>query len=98
MSGHSKWATTKHKKAIIDSRRAKNFAKLIKELRFRLVLVEQMFLVTQPCLTLLPKPRKALYLQIILSALLNVVQVLKLAVKSGKPLCMKVMAQVEWLF
>ena len=30
MSGHSKWATTKHKKAIIDSRRAKSFAKLIK--------------------------------------------------------------------
>jgi len=30
LSGHSKWATTKHKKAIIDSRRAKNFAKLIK--------------------------------------------------------------------
>jgi YebC/PmpR family DNA-binding regulatory protein len=30
MSGHSKWATTKHKKAILDSRRAKTFAKLIK--------------------------------------------------------------------
>jgi YebC/PmpR family DNA-binding regulatory protein len=30
MSGHSKWATTKHKKAIIDKRRAKVFAKLIK--------------------------------------------------------------------
>jgi len=30
MSGHSKWATTKHKKAILDSRRSKNFAKLIK--------------------------------------------------------------------
>jgi YebC/PmpR family DNA-binding regulatory protein len=30
VSGHSKWATTKHKKAIIDSRRAKNFAKFIK--------------------------------------------------------------------
>ena len=30
MSGHSKWATTKHKKAVIDSRRAKMFAKLIK--------------------------------------------------------------------
>lgn len=30
MSGHSKWATTKHKKAIIDSRRAKSFAKFIK--------------------------------------------------------------------
>lgn len=30
MSGHSKWATTKHKKAIIDKRRAKIFAKLVK--------------------------------------------------------------------
>ena len=30
MSGHSKWATTKHKKAIIDARRAKTFAKLTK--------------------------------------------------------------------
>jgi YebC/PmpR family DNA-binding regulatory protein len=30
MSGHSKWATTKHKKAIVDSRRGKLFAKLIK--------------------------------------------------------------------
>ena len=30
MSGHSKWATTKHKKAIIDKRRAKMFAKLVK--------------------------------------------------------------------
>ncbi|WP_405216387.1 YebC/PmpR family DNA-binding transcriptional regulator [Agrococcus sp. Ld7] len=30
MSGHSKWATTKHKKAVIDARRAKSFAKLIK--------------------------------------------------------------------
>jgi YebC/PmpR family DNA-binding regulatory protein len=30
MSGHSKWATTKHKKAIIDSRRAKVFAKQIR--------------------------------------------------------------------
>ena len=32
MSGHSKWATTKHKKAINDSRRAKLFAKLIKNI------------------------------------------------------------------
>ena len=30
MAGHSKWATTKHKKAILDSRRAKAFAKYIK--------------------------------------------------------------------
>jgi YebC/PmpR family DNA-binding regulatory protein len=30
MSGHSKWATTKHKKAVVDARRGKMFAKLIK--------------------------------------------------------------------
>jgi len=32
MSGHSKWATTKHKKAVVDARRAKSFAKLIKNI------------------------------------------------------------------
>ena len=32
MSGHSKWATTKHKKAIIDAKRGKLFAKLIKNI------------------------------------------------------------------
>src|SRR3954465_11703051 len=32
MSGHSKWATTKHKKAVIDARRGKSFAKLIKNI------------------------------------------------------------------
>ena len=30
MSGHSKWATTKHKKAVVDAKRSKLFAKLIK--------------------------------------------------------------------
>ena len=30
MSGHSKWATTKHKKAVIDAKRGKLFAKLVK--------------------------------------------------------------------
>jgi YebC/PmpR family DNA-binding regulatory protein len=30
MSGHSKWATTKHKKAAIDAKRGKLFARLIK--------------------------------------------------------------------
>jgi YebC/PmpR family DNA-binding regulatory protein len=30
MSGHSKWATTKHKKGAIDAKRGKLFAKLIK--------------------------------------------------------------------
>lgn len=32
MSGHSKWATTKHKKAAIDAKRAQSFAKLIKNI------------------------------------------------------------------
>jgi YebC/PmpR family DNA-binding regulatory protein len=32
VSGHSKWATTKHKKAVIDSKRAKSFAKLVKNI------------------------------------------------------------------
>jgi YebC/PmpR family DNA-binding regulatory protein len=32
VSGHSKWATTKHQKAIKDQRRAKSFAKLIKNI------------------------------------------------------------------
>jgi YebC/PmpR family DNA-binding regulatory protein len=32
MSGHSKWATIKHKKAAVDKARAKNFAKLIRQL------------------------------------------------------------------
>ncbi|MFC8454286.1 YebC/PmpR family DNA-binding transcriptional regulator [Kitasatospora sp. NPDC057223] len=32
MSGHSKWATTKHKKAVVDAKRGKLFAKMIKNI------------------------------------------------------------------
>jgi YebC/PmpR family DNA-binding regulatory protein len=32
MSGHSKWATIKHKKGVIDAKRGKLFTKLIKEI------------------------------------------------------------------
>lgn len=32
MAGHSKWATTKHKKAALDAKRGKMFAKLIKNI------------------------------------------------------------------
>jgi len=32
MSGHSKWATTKHKKAAIDAKRGKMFTKITKEI------------------------------------------------------------------
>src|SRR5262252_5229960 len=32
MSGHSKWATIKHKKAALDARRGKSFTRIIKEI------------------------------------------------------------------
>src|SRR5260370_35355734 len=32
MSGHSKWATIKHKKAALDAKRGKAFTRLIKEI------------------------------------------------------------------
>ena len=32
MSGHSKWATTKHKKAVVDAKRGKLFGKMIKNI------------------------------------------------------------------
>ena len=32
MSGHSKWATIKHTKGVVDAKRGKLFTKLIKEL------------------------------------------------------------------
>ena len=32
MSGHSKWASIKHKKAAVDAKRGKLFTKLIKEI------------------------------------------------------------------
>src|SRR5690554_4579706 len=32
MAGHSKWATTKHKKAALDAKRGKLFAKLVKNI------------------------------------------------------------------
>ncbi len=32
MSGHSKWATIKHKKGALDAKRGKTFTKIIKEI------------------------------------------------------------------
>ncbi|MCF0237778.1 MAG: YebC/PmpR family DNA-binding transcriptional regulator, partial [Sphaerochaetaceae bacterium] len=32
MSGHSKWATIKHKKGLADQKRGQKFTKLIKEI------------------------------------------------------------------
>ena len=33
MSGHSKWATIKRKKAVLDSKRGRIFTRLIKEIK-----------------------------------------------------------------
>src|SRR5438445_7152641 len=33
MSGHSKWATIKHKKAALDAKRGKSFTRIIKEIQ-----------------------------------------------------------------
>ena len=38
MSGHSKWAQIKHRKAAVDSKRGKLFSRLIKEITVRRVL------------------------------------------------------------
>ena len=32
MSGHSKWATTKRKKAVIDGKKGKIFTKIVREI------------------------------------------------------------------
>ena len=32
MSGHSKWATTKHKKGVLDAKRGKIFTKIVREI------------------------------------------------------------------
>jgi len=32
MSGHSKWAGIKHKKAIVDARKGKVFSKIVREI------------------------------------------------------------------
>ena len=37
MSGHSKWATTKHQKAVKAARRGKEFAKLIKNIEVAII-------------------------------------------------------------
>ena len=66
MSGHSKWATTKHKKAIIDSRRAKLFAKLVKKIEVAVDLVDQKLRETRHFLMLFKKQKRILYQMTIL--------------------------------
>ena len=59
MSGHSKWATTKHKKAVVDARRGKLFAKLIKNVRSPRAAVAPTRLATPPSTTPSRRRRRA---------------------------------------
>ncbi len=98
MSGHSKWATTKHKKAIIDSRRAKLFAKLVKKIEVAARLGGPDVDGNPALFDAIQKAKK--------SSVPN--DNIDRAVKRGggleavqlitKQLCMKVMAQMEWQF
>ena len=54
MSGHSKWATIKHKKGALDAKRGKIFTRLIKEIT---ILLHHKFCKT-PCKTALPPRQK----------------------------------------
>lgn len=90
MSGHSKWATTKHKKAIIDGRRAKTFAKLIKgiEVAARTGGID---VAGNPTLfDAITKAKRIQFHLTISTGQSNVVAVLNQAEQIGKQLCMRV--------
>lgn len=58
MSGHSKWATTKHKKAAIDAKRGKLFAKLIKNIEIAARMGGGDPDGNRPCMTPSTRPRR----------------------------------------
>ena len=58
MSGHSKWATTKHKKAAVDARRGKLFAKLIKNVEVAARTGGSDPTAIRPCMTRCRRPRR----------------------------------------
>lgn len=95
MSGHSKWATTKHKKAILDSRRAKTFAKLIKAIEVAARTGGPDPAGNPTLFDALAKARKIRFHQITSIAQLNVGQAWNLVALIGKPSCMKAMALME---
>ncbi len=61
MSGHSKWATTKHKKAVVDAKRGKMFAKLSKTSRWRPALAVAIRPATPRCMTPFRRRRRPRY-------------------------------------
>ncbi len=57
MSGHSKWATIKHKKGAADKARGKLFAKVARQIEVAAKPVVVMSTPTRPCAP--PSPRHA---------------------------------------
>lgn len=62
MSGHSKWATTKHKKAAIDAKRGKLFARLIKNIEVAARLGVETRRATRPSTTPSRRRKRARFL------------------------------------
>ena len=58
MSGHSKWSTIKHKKAVKDARRGKLFNKLIKDLTISAAWAAAMWSANPRCERPWPRPRR----------------------------------------
>ena len=95
MSGHSKWATIKHKKAILDSRRSKNFAKLIKAIEVSSRVGGADMSGNPTLFDAVTRQKRIQSLPTTSIELLSEVLALKLVEKFGKQLCMKVMQQEE---
>ena len=58
MSGHSKWATIKHKKGAADKARGKLFAKLARQLEVTARAGEATPIRIRPCARLYRRPRR----------------------------------------
>jgi len=98
MSGHSKWATTKHKKAIIDSRRAKNFAKLIKAIEVSARAGGADVSGNPTLFDAIAKAKKNSVPADNIDRAIKRGAGLETGGKSGKQLCMRVMQLAGWLY
>ena len=93
MSGHSKWATTKHKKAANDAKRGKEFAKLIKNIEVAARTGGGDPAANPTLDDMIKKAKKASVPNDTISSVpANAVLVKKQAEPTGKPLCTKVTA------
>lgn len=95
MAGHSKWATTKHKKAAIDAKRGKLFARLIKNIEVAARTGGGDPKETPPCSTQSKQPRKTRCLETTSTVLSNGEQGSSKVGQTTKPSCTRVTHQAE---